>query len=230
LAAGADKEQELTKMNSAIQKVYRQERMRSGDRFSDEIEAVATLRVTPFDSGLQWMAIAWTDDELQGIVFGHASPRQAEDAVLRVHRLPRHAFSMVPVDELDDAPQWVRELVEDLKRFTEGRFVDFSDVPISQAHLTPFSRRVIAACRRISWGKTSSYGELATKCGASGAARAVGSVMAKNRFPLVVPCHRVLGAGGKLGGYSAPGGLQTKRHLLEMETPNNSPFRLSNRK
>jgi methylated-DNA-[protein]-cysteine S-methyltransferase len=95
--------------------------------------------------------------------------------------------------------------------------VDFSYVPLALDHLTPFARQVVVACRRISWGLVSSYGELAARCGSPGAARAVGSVMAKNRYPLVVPCHRVLAAGGALGGYSAPDGLRMKRRLLAME-------------
>ena len=95
--------------------------------------------------------------------------------------------------------------------------MDFSDVPLALDHLTPFGRRVVAACRRIPWGQTRSYGELAAECGSPGAARAVGSVMAKNRYPLIVPCHRVLAAGGELGGYSAPDGLKMKRRLLAME-------------
>jgi methylated-DNA-[protein]-cysteine S-methyltransferase len=95
--------------------------------------------------------------------------------------------------------------------------VDFSDVPLALDHLTSFGRRVVAACRRIRWGQTRSYGELASECGAAGAARAVGTVMAKNRYPLIVPCHRVLAARGALGGYSAPDGLRMKRRLLAME-------------
>jgi methylated-DNA-[protein]-cysteine S-methyltransferase len=63
----------------------------------------------------------------------------------------------------------------------------------------------------------STYGDLAAAIGSPGAARAVGSVMARNCFPLIVPCHRVLGAGGSLGGYSAPDGLRMKRRLLAME-------------
>ena len=124
----------------------------------------------------------------------------------------------------------MRTLVDGLRRFADGEPVDFSGAPIAQDHLTPFARRVVAACRRIRWGQATSYGELAAKCGAAGAARAVGSVMAKNRFPLVVPCHRVLAASGKLGGYSAPGGLTTKRRLLEMEASEGALIRLSGSK
>ncbi len=76
----------------------------------------------------------------------------------------------------------------------------------------------MAACRRIPWGQTRSYAQLAAVAGRPGAARAVGSVMAKNRVPLVVPCHRVIASSGQLGGYSAPQGLSLKRRLLAMES------------
>lgn len=193
-------------------------RVRSDGKAVEAAPRDATIAVAAFASSLRWMAIAWSEGQLRGVVFGHRSRRQAEEALSRVDGLPRQACQMVDADNLDDAPRWVRSLVEGLQRFADGEPVDFSDVPIADEHLTPFAQRVVAACRRIGWGEAKSYGELAVKCGAPGAARAVGSVMAKNRFPIVVPCHRVLGAGGRLGGYSAPGGLQTKRRLLEMET------------
>jgi methylated-DNA-[protein]-cysteine S-methyltransferase len=204
-------------MNASITRDQAGGHIRARHRSQDPTSEGAEVNATAFATSLQWMAMAWSEVELQGIVYGHASRRQAEEALLRVHRLPRLACRVVAASDLDDAPRWVRELVENLKRFADGEPVDFSDVPIAQQHLTPFGQRVVAACRRIGWGEASSYGELAAKCRASGAARAVGSVMAKNRFPLVVPCHRVLAAGGRLGGYSAPGGLQTKRRLLAME-------------
>ncbi|MEX1224432.1 MAG: MGMT family protein, partial [Pirellulales bacterium] len=73
------------------------------------------------------------------------------------------------------------------------------------------------ACRRIPIGQTMSYAELAAVAGSPGAARAVGNIMAGNRVPIIVPCHRVVGSGGSLGGYSSSGGLRTKRRLLSLE-------------
>jgi len=179
-----------------------------------------TTSAVAFSTALNWMAIAWDDDALRGIVFGYASQRQAELALARSLGTPRQFCHFLSASQLDGAASWVCELVDDLQRYAEGDPVDFSDVPLALDHLTPFARRIVAACRRIDWGRVSSYGELATKCGSPGAARAVGSVMAKNRYPLVVPCHRVLASGGGLGGYSAPDGLQMKRRLLTMERPN----------
>ncbi len=88
----------------------------------------------------------------------------------------------------------------------------------STAHdRTAFQRAVIDHCRRIPRGEVLTYGQLAERAGYPRSARAVGNVMATNRVPLIVPCHRVVGAGGNLGGFSAPQGLQMKRRLLRLE-------------
>jgi methylated-DNA-[protein]-cysteine S-methyltransferase len=118
---------------------------------------------------------------------------------------------------VDAPPRWVRDLREQLVRFAEGEPQTFDEVPLDIEELTPFARQVLGECRKLQWGQVMTYAELAHQAGRPGAARAVGNVMANNRFPLVVPCHRVIGSGGGLGGYSAPGGLATKRRLLEAE-------------
>jgi len=82
---------------------------------------------------------------------------------------------------------------------------------------TPFQRKVWLACAKIPPGKTMTYGELARKVGCPGAARAVGSALGKNPFAPIVPCHRVLAANGKPGGYSGPGGIKTKLEMLRKE-------------
>ena len=110
------------------------------------------------------------------------------------------------------------EVLERLQQFAAGEFVDLSKIPISLSHLTPFQRQVVKACRAIKRGDSRSYGEVAAAAGSPGAARAVGQVMRTNRMPLIVPCHRVVAAGGKLGGFSAPQGLAMKRRLLELES------------
>ena len=104
-----------------------------------------------------------------------------------------------------------------LLRYAEGVPVDFCDLPVDSGHVTEFQARVLKACREIPYGKTITYGELAATAGRPGAARAVGNCMAGNRVPLIVPCHRVVRAGGHIGPYSAAGGSATKRRLLEME-------------
>lgn len=173
--------------------------------------------IAPFHTQLNWMAVAWRDDVLVGNVFGYPSRRLAELALARIPGLPQSFCRFIAEGQAADAPRWIAELSDKLRRYAEGEPVDFADVPISKDHLTRFGERVVAACRRIPRGLTRTYGELAAECGSPGAARAVGSVMAKNRYPLIVPCHRVLAAGGELGGYSAPDGLKMKRRLLTVE-------------
>jgi methylated-DNA-[protein]-cysteine S-methyltransferase len=187
---------------------------------SDSVVAPEVRRasIATFATDLGWMSLAWRDDVLIGNVFGHASRRTAEFALARIPGLPQSFLRVDTEGQMAGAPAWVAKLVDGLRRFAAGEPVSFNDVPLSLDHLTPFGRHVISACRRITWGQTRSYGDLAAECGSPGAARAVGSVMAKNRYPLIVPCHRVLAAGGELGGYSAPDGLKMKRRLLVMES------------
>jgi methylated-DNA-[protein]-cysteine S-methyltransferase len=176
-----------------------------------------SICIASFLTDLNWMAVAWSDDALAGVSFGHASRRSAELSIARTPGWPQ-AFCRFDADGHADAlPHWAADVIDRLRRYADGEPVSFSTVPLSSDHLTSFGRRVVAACRRIAWGETRAYGELAAECGSFGAARAVGSVMAKNRYPLIVPCHRVLAAGGQLGGFSAPSGTDMKRRLLDME-------------
>ena len=106
-----------------------------------------------------------------------------------------------------------RAVARELDEYLAGRRTKF-DFPVA-LHGSPFQQLVWDALRRIPYGQTVTYGELATSIRKPGAARAVGSANGRNPIPLVVPCHRVIAAGGKLGGYG--GGLLLKRHLLDME-------------
>lgn len=108
-------------------------------------------------------------------------------------------------------------VVARLQAYAAGADDDLLDIPIDTNRLTKFARRVVEQCRRIPAGETLSYAELAARSGSPGAARAVGNVMATNRFPLLVPCHRVVGSGRTIGGYSAASGLEMKRRLLARE-------------
>jgi len=178
---------------------------------TDEFAAVA------FDTELGWMALAFRTGVLMGVVFGHpnrAAARTALECYLRAQHSELELLDFVGEEHL---PAEIADVVARLQAYSAGEEVDFSDVAIDDGHLTDFGRKIVRACRRIARGKTRSYGELAAQCGSPGAARAVGQVMARNRFPLVVPCHRVLAAGGLIGGFSAPQGLAMKRRLLALE-------------
>jgi methylated-DNA-[protein]-cysteine S-methyltransferase len=104
-----------------------------------------------------------------------------------------------------------------MQRYAAGQSVTFGQVHLGLDHLTEFQRRIIAECRAIRYGQTRSYGELAQLAGFPRAARAVGSTMAGNRFPILVPCHRVINGDGSLGQYGSAGGVRTKRRMLALE-------------
>jgi len=159
-----------------------------------------------FPSDLGWFGIVWRGKQLVHVTFGHPSASAA------MVQLP----DGIVYDDRD-LPPHIEKTIERLQKFAAGGPEDFSDIELDLSHLTDFQRRVVNACRRIKAGRCKSYGELATAAGFPGAARAVGSVMRGNRFPLIVPCHRVIAAGGNLGGYSCPAGLTMKERLLERE-------------
>lgn len=110
-------------------------------------------------------------------------------------------------------------LQEQITAYFEGSYVDFhKDIPIVAANgVTGFRQAVLDACRDIKYGQTINYGGLAEKAGYAGAGRAVGAVMANNRLPLIIPCHRVTCADGRIGGFSAIGGIKLKKRMLELE-------------
>jgi methylated-DNA-[protein]-cysteine S-methyltransferase len=112
----------------------------------------------------------------------------------------------------------VIEVVAAVKRYFEGEETDFSGFTLDLGEQDPFFERVYAAARQVRWGRTTTYGALAKELGAgSEAARDVGQAMARNPVALIIPCHRVLAAGGKVGGFSAPGGAEAKIRMLELE-------------
>ena len=165
----------------------------------------AQLSVFPTELG--WFALVGADDRLTLITIGHDSERDARKAAQRKMQA-RLAF---------DQHDWSPSFRERLQDYARGVEVDFVDLKIDFPDRTRFQRSVIAATRRIPWGATRTYGQLAQSAGSPRAARAVGSVMAANRFPIIVPCHRVVGAGGRLGGFSAPQGVTLKQRMLELE-------------
>jgi O-6-methylguanine DNA methyltransferase len=167
------------------------------------------FRVSVFDSELGWMALLESSRGVSRLTFAHAGPTAALEALKLNTIEPGNVSSTGP-------------LVRRLRAFAQGRFDDFLDVPVDcfrtdGGRQTQFQQRVVAACRAIAPGETRSYGELAAAVGAPRAARAVGSVMSGNRIAILIPCHRVLRSGGKLGGYSLGQGLPLKRELLELE-------------
>lgn len=158
-----------------------------------------------FRASWGWVALVASGEMVRALTFGHAS---AEAAVAAIP---------APLRQAAVKRSWGAGLVRRIQAYFAGQPEDFYDVPVDPGPLTPFQARVMECLRRVAWGHTITYAELACQAGFPTAARAVGNCLAANRIPVIVPCHRVVGAGGRLGGFSAPGGVVTKRRLLLLE-------------
>ena len=160
-----------------------------------------------FDTPIGHCGLVWRE----GLLLGAWLPA-ASAAALRT-RLRRHW------PDADEAtpPASVRRAIERIRALLHGGTDDLLDIKLDLTIVPPFHRRVYAIARRIRPGATRTYGEIAAELGDPGAARAVGQALGANPFPIIVPCHRVLAAGGRAGGFSAPGGTRTKLRLLEIE-------------
>ncbi len=161
--------------------------------------------VDTFPSELGWMAYAADGENLVQLTFGHRTPKDA-----MAHLSTQYVRA-------SRGAHWHAEAITRLQAFAAGEVVDLSDIPVDLVNATDFQRRVFESCRRIPYGQTMTYGELATRAKAPRAARAVGSTMARNELPLLIPCHRVVPAGQGIGRYSAGEGRRTKLRLLETE-------------
>lgn len=159
--------------------------------------------ITACETDFGWVGIAASEAGLAELTL----PEPTEAAVLQRLR-ERHGPG-----EADDGR--LASFKARLQAYLRGEAVDFADLPLDMGRGTEFQRRVWAAARAIPRGETRSYGALAREVGSPGAARAVGQAMARNPWPIVVPCHRVVDHDGRLTGFS--GGLEMKRRLLEME-------------
>lgn len=160
-----------------------------------------------FDTAIGRCGVAWNDRGIAGLQLPEGDEQQTRARMLQ--RFPA-AGEMVP-------PPGVQHAIEDVVALLAGEPCDLSVVPLDMDGVPSFHRRVYEVARDIPPGATMSYGEIAARLGAPNAARAVGQALGQNPFPIVVPCHRVLAAGGRIGGFSAHGGVTTKQRMLAIE-------------
>jgi methylated-DNA-[protein]-cysteine S-methyltransferase len=161
-----------------------------------------------FETASGFCGIAWNEAGITRFQLPTKSAEAAERLLLR----------RVPDAELGTPTEEVLKAIAAAKRYFEGEETDFSDIRLDLDSQDAFFKQIYAAARRVGWGHTTTYGTLAKELGAGPeAARDVGQAMAKNPVPLIIPCHRVLAAGGKVGGFSAPGGSASKIRMLELE-------------
>ena len=161
-----------------------------------------------FETAAGFVALGWNASGVSALRLPATNVDEAERALLR--RLPMALRT--------DPPPHVRPIVDAVARYFAGDRVDFSATPVDLGPQSPFFERVYALVRSLGWGETMTYGAVAKALGAGPEyARDVGQAMANNPVPLIVPCHRVTGAGGKIGGFSAPGGAMSKARMLALE-------------
>lgn len=175
-----------------------------------------------FETPLGTCGIAWRESANAGsepvvttIQLPETTPQATES------RIARKCGSAQP----SAPPPLIAGVIEKIRRHLQGKIQDFRAVAVDLDGADPFARQVYEAAREIPAGQTRTYGEIAKAVGQSSAAQEVGQAMARNPVPIIVPCHRVSAAGGKLGGFSAPGGPATKAKLLALEgAPVNLPL------
>ena len=157
-----------------------------------------------FETELGFAGIAWSDD---GIV-RFRLPDATRDAAGKA--IAHKGAAAAP-------PPAVAEVVAQAQRYFAGERIDFTAIGLDLSGVDPFRRSIYDALRKVCFGETVTYGELAKRADAPGTAQDVGVAMARNPVPLIIPCHRVLAAGGKIGGFSAPGRTETKQRMLALE-------------
>lgn len=160
-----------------------------------------------FDTVIGRCGLAWGERGLIGVQLPESSPGAAWARLRK--RFP-DAVEAEPPLEIEAIMDRIRDLLG-------GGRDDLSDIALDLGEQPAFNLRVYEIARAITPGETSTYGEVAKAMGEPGAARAVGKALGDNPWPIVVPCHRVLGSSGNMGGFSAPGGAETKARLLTIE-------------
>lgn len=164
-----------------------------------------------FETALGFCAIAWSDQGITRFRLPEPNAEATEQSLLR--RLP-DATPATPLAAIAEA-------VTAAQHYFAGEKTDFTGAPVDLGKQTELFDKIYAAARKLGYGETTTYGALAKQFGDDWEiARDVGQAMAKNPVPLIIPCHRVLAAGGKVGGFSAAGGAATKVKMLELEGVN----------
>jgi methylated-DNA-[protein]-cysteine S-methyltransferase len=172
-----------------------------------ETSASITAGHAVLETVIGFVGIAWTEKGLIRLCLPERS-REAVERRLLLH--PRVSASTAQ-------PPWVVALVAAVRDYMAGKDVDFSGVPVDLDGVDGFRLSIYDAARQLGFGQTTTYGELARLAGHPGLARETGAALGANPVPLVIPCHRILAAGGKIGGFSAPGGSATKEKMLTLE-------------
>lgn len=160
-----------------------------------------------FDTAVGRCAVLWRDRRLTGVLLPAADEAAMRKAIAR-----RNAQA-----DAGPPPDFVKDAIDAVARRCGGEDISIDLSMLDRDRIDPFANRVYDILLRTPFGATTTYGAIAKELGDKAFSRAVGAALGANPFPILIPCHRVTGAGGKMGGFSAPGGATTKRRLLEIE-------------
>lgn len=174
-----------------------------------EAETLARTGSAVFQTALGFMGLAWNEKGVTHLFLAEKNHEAIERRLLR-------ACGAAPA-ETTGRPQWVDDLIAAIRAYALGQEVDFSAVPVDLAGVDDFRLAIYAAARNLGFGETTTYGELARRAGHGGLSRETGAALGTNPVPLIIPCHRILAAGGRIGGFSAPGGSAAKERMLALE-------------
>jgi methylated-DNA-[protein]-cysteine S-methyltransferase len=167
-----------------------------------------TPSATLFDTAIGRCGIAWATTGVRAVSFPEASDEKT------LARLRRRAPDALVTS---DIPAEIAAVIAGIEALAKGERFDFGDASLDMDGVGDFERGVYALTRQIGSGSIRTYGEIARDLGDVALSRQVGQALGANPFPIIVPCHRVVGAGGAMTGFSAPGGTETKRRLLKIE-------------
>jgi methylated-DNA-[protein]-cysteine S-methyltransferase len=173
-----------------------------------QAEFLAHAGSAVFETALGFMGLAWSEKGVTHLLLAERSREAIERRLLRVCGSAPAGFAM---------PPWVEKLIAAIRAYAAGETVDFSAVPVDLTGIDDFRLAIYDATRKLGFGETTTYGELARRAGHSGLPRETGAALGTNPVPLIIPCHRILAAGGKIGGFSAPGGSAAKEKMLALE-------------
>jgi methylated-DNA-[protein]-cysteine S-methyltransferase len=160
-----------------------------------------------FETAIGCCGIVWSERGIAGVQLPEKS---VEATRARVHRRYPAAHETMP-------PAHVQRVIGGVCGLLRGERIELTEVDLDDDGVPEFNRRVYEVARSIRPGATLSYGDIAERLGDRTLARDVAQALSQNPCPIIVPCHRVLAAGGKMGGFSAPGGVRTKLRLLSIE-------------
>ncbi len=169
----------------------------------------ATARSAFVDTAIGILRLSWSDVGLTRLLLPGGLLQTAHAAMRRDRSGDQ--------DAVGRTPNFVGDAMAALQAYARGARVDFSGIPVDLTGADAFQMSVYTSARKLGYGQTMTYGELAEAAGHPGAARPVGAALGRNPVAIVIPCHRITAADGRLGGFSAPGGAATKQRMLSLE-------------